>query len=170
MSNEHIVAFLAGLTPENWLQISREIRADREISGFAKAQVSVYVSREYREALLVAEMIAKICRARSISNVKIERPFYDIIHKPISAAPNPFVDPRQNKAGHGSEAVQRFLLRSVTPPDPRQLPGTLGRQEPGEIHRDAALEDRRRELRASHRYQQDHETTDDDPTPNKGAA
>lgn len=137
-----------GLTPENWQQISREIRGDKDIPMWIRALVSVFTSKPAKEALVAAEVVARLCRARALSSTPIERPLYD-----LSQPPSPInfaaVAKSSHKGPHGTEqAVTRLLLRRPSSPDRGTDPRTLGREVPSQGTPNRTLEDRRGERSA----------------------
>ena len=147
-----------GISPENWQTISKEIRGDPAIPMWIRALVSVFVSKPYREAVIGAEIIGRICRARSLSTLKEERPLYDPSQKP---SPINFtaISSGSHKGPHGTEeAITRLLLRRSSSADRRPNDGTLGRegQDSGTAHR--AVEDRQGERGSGHGSHKDPRT------------
>jgi hypothetical protein len=153
--------YIITISPENWQQISREIRADNKVALWLRAMISVFNAKHFEQAMVCSEVINRICRARVLALSKEEKPFYDLTKE--SFLPPPLLDFNIHKAGHGSEAVQRFLLRSVTPPDRRHDAGTLDgkNQSPRPLNR--GLETGSREHGTSGRNQSNYKTPDEDP-------
>ena len=163
MSPHRALLYTAGLTPENWEQISKEIRLDNEVAIWLRAMISIYSGKGFEEAMIASEVVNRICRARVLSKSKEEKPFYGLTQESF-LPPIQILNPQGR---HGTEAVRQFLLHHPTPLGPRHDLRIVDGENKGRDNEDRTLEDRRRELRASHSYQQNNPTPTPYPTPDK---